>query len=109
MMRGMLPTRRFAMALLRPTIRSVATSVLAMSLITLLLAADGRAARGQTGNQAVQLSIAFGPSQVWQPSPAAIGQLQRCTDQNFTCVRGVMQTQGASAEAVAFYRLTGWF
>ena len=89
--------------------RPTAALILALGLIAIALATDGGPARGQTSDPSAQLSIAFGPSQVWQPSQAAIGQLQRCTDQNFTCVRSVMQQQGASAAAIAFYRLTGWF
>jgi hypothetical protein len=72
-------------------------------------ATGGGTVLGQAADDGAALSIGFGPSQIWQPSQDAVRQLQMCTNQSYTCVRGVMQQNGASAGAIAFYRLTGWF
>jgi len=56
------------------------------------------------------ISVAFGPQQVWQPSSTdTVVRLQRCEQHSWTCIRQVMEQDGASADAIAFYRLTGWF
>jgi hypothetical protein len=73
------------------------------------VAAGGATVQGQASGDSATLSIGFGPSQIWQPSQSAIQQLQMCPNQSYTCVRDVMQANGASAGAIAFYRLTGWF
>jgi hypothetical protein len=55
------------------------------------------------------ISITFGPSEIWQPSLAANQALHQCGSVSFTCVLAAMQNDSASEDAVAFYRLTGWF
>ena len=96
------------MVLLRTMMQPAAAVALAIALLA-IIATDNEAVHGQAGDQSAQLSIAFGPAQVWQPSQIAIEQLHMCTNQNFTCVRGVMEQQGATPGAVAFYQLTAWF
>jgi hypothetical protein len=80
-----------------------------LGVLAVALAVGGDAVHGQPAGQPAQLSIAFGPSEVWQPSSAAVQQLHACTGQSFTCVRMVMQQNGASQQAIAFYQLTAWF
>lgn len=92
----------------RTLLRPVAFLALAIGLVS-IIAAGGSIARAQTSGPPAQLSIAFGPDQIWQPSQTAVRQLQMCTNQNFTCVRQVMQGEGATPGAIAFYQLTAWF
>jgi hypothetical protein len=80
------------------------TVVVAGILAGAALGGGGRAARAQSS-----LSIAFGPSDVWMPSRDATTALHQCVSANWTCVAQVMQQEGASADAMAFYQLTGWF
>jgi hypothetical protein len=91
-----------------PVLRPFAVIALAVGLLA-ATAVGSATVRGQSADDSTTLSIGFGPSQIWQPSQNAVLQLHMCTDQNFTCVRGVMEADGASAGAIAFYRLTGWF
>jgi hypothetical protein len=92
----------------RTIVRPFAVIALAIGLLT-VAAIGGATVRGQATDDSTTLSIGFGPSQIWMPSQDAVRQLQMCTNQNYTCVRGIMQADGASAGAIAFYRLTGWF
>ena len=55
------------------------------------------------------ISVTFGLSEVWTPSNNAITALHSCQNQDFSCVQPIMQADGASDDAVAFYRLTEWF
>lgn len=84
-------------------------AVVALAVIFLAAGAGGATVQGQATDDSGTLSVGFGPSQIWQPSQDAIQQLHMCPNQSYTCVRGVMQANGASAGAIAFYRLTGWF
>jgi hypothetical protein len=95
-------------------IRSARWAMLAGPIILLGLAAVGSRGTvlGQSGGEQAQpqlLRIAFGPEQTWAPSSAAIRDLFACRSTSFTCIADVMQRNGASADAVAFYHLTGWF
>ena len=88
---------------------SFARRALALALIAVVAAIGGEAVHAQTPNQPARLVIGFGPSLIWQPSPAAVEQLHLCANQTFSCVRRVMEEQGATRDAIAFYQLTGWF
>ena len=55
------------------------------------------------------INVAFGPEQIWNPDAQAHQALFACGGGTFTCVRDAMQANGASADAIAFYRLTSWF
>ena len=55
------------------------------------------------------INVEFGPSEIWNPSSDAITALHQCVNTSFTCVQQVMQQDGASDDAIAFYRLTAWF
>ena len=55
------------------------------------------------------INVEFGPTEIWMPSQDAITALHQCVNTSFTCVQQVMQKDGASDDAIAFYRLTAWF
>lgn len=64
----------------------------------------------KTAGSATPMPPAFGRQQMWQPSPAAIGDLHKCPDPiSVDCVHKVMERHGAGADAFEFYRRTGWF
>jgi hypothetical protein len=67
------------------------------------------AAAQATDETAAWLVVEFGPNEIWQPTREQVSALHECRLQLFTCVREVMDANGASPEAVAFFHLTGWF
>jgi hypothetical protein len=56
-----------------------------------------------------RIAVSFGHEEAWSPSGAAFEGIFGCQPRTFTCVRQIMEQNGASADAVAFYALTGWF
>jgi hypothetical protein len=92
----------------------VAATVAAVSVA----AASGTAGRDRvemlpqssrtSGATLTLITIAFGPQQVWRPSPTAVDALHQCID-SAECVYTVMDQDGASRDAFEFYHLTGWF
>lgn len=85
------------------------TLTLVLLALALVWSGQGRDARVRAQIPSTSISIAFRPSEVWLPSRDAIIALHQCTSANFTCVQQVMQQDGASPDAVAFYQLTAWF
>ena len=67
------------------------------------------------GSEQVTDPALFGPQQIWSPDGDAIRQLNMCIPRfgdrsaQFACVRLVMQANGATPDAIAFFHLTGWF
>jgi hypothetical protein len=70
-------------------------------------AGGGPMAGSQSGPSLI--SIAFGPQEIWQPSREANIALHTCSGQTVSCVQPVMEQDGATPDAIAFFRLTGWF
>jgi hypothetical protein len=94
-------------------IRSARWVMLAGLIVLLGLYAAGArgTARGQaTGDQAQPqtLRVSFGPELVWSPLTREFQELLNCR-RAFSCVADFMLRNGASADAIAFYHLTGWF
>jgi hypothetical protein len=79
-------------------------------VLAALCASAGSPARPlEAGTTAPLLSIKFGPSEIWKPSQSAVSALHQCQHQSISCVQPIMQQDGASADAIAFFQLTGWF
>ncbi len=55
------------------------------------------------------LRVGFGPSEIWHPSAEAMQALFGCSGTQISCVEPIMRREGATDDAVEFYRLTGWF
>src|SRR5947209_7141810 len=86
--------------------------VLVLAIVTALT--GGRtllSERSPTRAQSVPsaISVSFDGREIWQPSQDAIRALHACGTISFTCVRTVMQSDGATQDAIDFYHLTGWF
>jgi hypothetical protein len=78
--------------------------------------ASGRDRHEQAGSESAKsvtptpTAIRVGARQVWHLPRGAITELHKCAGPtDLDCVRGVMERNGASAEAFEFYRTTGWF
>jgi hypothetical protein len=86
----------------------VALLMAVMLFGTALVPQLGLADEPDGGSSKIQVS--FGPEEIWQPSDTALQALFGCQPQpTVTCVRQVMEGDGATPDAVAFYGLTGWF
>ncbi len=81
--------------------------LLAVAVLTAILATGGPAVRA--GTTSGDITVTFGSSEIWSPPQTAVDQLHTCGQPTVTCVSTVMRSNGASAQAIAFYRLTGWF
>jgi hypothetical protein len=85
----------------------------AAALVVLVAAHTGvRLASAQESSpseESLRIAVSFGPEQVWHPGPEALRALFGCRPLTFTCVRQIMEQDGASPDAIAFYGLTGWF
>lgn len=58
---------------------------------------------------AQEIIISFSRDEVWQPGQGAVQALFSCRPRTFSCVQQVMQDDGASSDAIAFFGLTDWF
>ena len=85
---------------------AVLAAAIASAAVSVTVATDRV---GSSGGGQPLLRVGFGPEQIWRPSREAIGALQACRGGNYTCVRAAMLADGASEDAVLFFRLTGWF
>jgi hypothetical protein len=77
--------------------------------ITLVLLGWFTAATVSAQTEPPSVGISFGPEQIWEPDQDALSALFNCQLQASSCVEPIMVQHGASPQAVAFYRLTGWF
>lgn len=68
-----------------------------------------RTAHAGAPETAPLINVSFGPSEIWMPSQSAITALHDCQPITLACVQQAMAKSGASADAMAFYQLTGWF
>jgi hypothetical protein len=85
-------------------------SAMAVLLIGVMLLATSVVRADESDGGSSKIQVSFGPEEIWQPSDTALQALFGCQPQaTATCVRQVMQADGASPDAVAFYSLTGWF
>ena len=87
---------------LRPLLVMVA-SVIAVSGV----AAFGQHTRSHGQGPSYMLDLSFNDFQPWWPS--GFEQLQQCKPRDFSCVAQVLQSDGAPAEQIAYFRLRGKF
>ena len=84
-------------------------AVVALLLLASVGLPSALAQESSPGDGALRIAVSFGPEQVWQPDQGALQALFGCQFRTFTCVRQVMDQNGASPDAIAFFGLTGWF
>ena len=86
--------------------RPMALSMVIALMLVALPAGSGRHSAAQSAGGSI--SVSFGPSEIFMPPDGFNRSVTDCGPVTVTCVAQAMQESGASAEAIAFYRLTGW-